>query len=31
MKTELQTKYDFKSVEEGRYDFWLKEGFFRIW
>ena len=28
MKTELQTKYDFKSVEEGRYDFWLKEGFF---
>lgn len=23
-------KYDFKLVEEGRYDFWLKEGFFEF-
>jgi len=28
MKIELQTKYDFKSVEDGRYDFWLKNGYF---
>ncbi len=24
----LETKYDFKKVEEGKYDFWLKGGFF---
>jgi len=28
-KTNLSTKYDFKEVEEGRYDFWLKNDFFR--
>jgi len=26
--TNLKTKYDFKEVEEGRYQTWLKEGFF---
>ena len=25
---ELKPKYDFKEVEEGKYDFWLKGGFF---
>ncbi len=25
---ELKAKYDFKEVEEGKYDFWLKGGFF---
>lgn len=28
-KTNLSTKYDFKEVEKGRYDFWLKNDFFR--
>ncbi len=28
MKIELNTKYDFKEVEKGRYDFWLKNDFF---
>ena len=28
MNKELNTKYDFKTVEEGKYDFWLKGGFF---
>lgn len=28
MSKELNTKYDFKMVEEGKYDFWLKGGFF---
>ena len=28
MKKEMNTKYDFKSVESGKYDYWLKEGFF---
>ena len=28
MKIELQTKYDFKSVEAGRYDYWLSKGYF---
>lgn len=30
-KTNLSTKYDFKEVEKGRYDFWLKNDFFRAW
>ena len=25
---ELKPKYDFKEVENGKYDFWLKKGFF---
>ena len=25
---DLSTKYDFKKVEEGKYDYWIKEGFF---
>ena len=25
---EIKPKYDFKEVEEGKYDFWLKGGFF---
>ena len=25
---EIKPKYDFKEVEEGNYDFWLKGGFF---
>ena len=28
MKKEMNTKYDFKSVESGKYEYWLKEGFF---
>lgn len=28
MKKELKPKYDFKEVEEGKYDFWIKNGFF---
>ena len=28
MNKELKPKYDFKEVEEGKYDFWLKGGFF---
>ncbi|MBE6137483.1 MAG: valine--tRNA ligase [Erysipelotrichaceae bacterium] len=28
MSKELKPKYDFKEVEEGKYDFWLKGGFF---
>ena len=28
MKKELKPKYDFKEVEEGKYDFWLEGGFF---
>ncbi len=28
MNQTLKTKYDFKEVEEGKYDFWLKGGFF---
>nr|WP_210994106.1 valine--tRNA ligase [Acholeplasma granularum] len=28
MKINLETKYNFKSVEEGRYDYWLSKGFF---
>ncbi len=28
MSKELETKYNFKKVEEGKYDFWLKGGFF---
>ncbi len=28
MRKEMDTKYDFKQVEEGKYDYWLKEGFF---
>ncbi|MGM9969554.1 MAG: valine--tRNA ligase [Anaeroplasma sp.] len=28
MSKELKTKYDFKEVENGKYDFWLKGGFF---
>ena len=28
MKIELNPKYEFKKVEENRYDFWLKKGFF---
>ena len=26
---DLSTKYDFKSVEEGKYDKWVKEGYFK--
>ncbi|HHX76385.1 MAG TPA: valine--tRNA ligase [Acholeplasmataceae bacterium] len=29
MKKTLQPKYDFKTVEEGRYDIWLKNGYFK--
>nr|WP_240452998.1 valine--tRNA ligase [Acholeplasma equirhinis] len=29
MKKELSTKYDFKQVEEGRYQFWLDNEFFK--
>ena len=25
---ELKTKYDFNEVEQGKYDFWLKGGYF---
>ena len=25
---DLSTKYDFKKVEEGKYEYWVKEGFF---
>ena len=28
MSKELKPKYDFKEVEQGKYDFWLKGGFF---
>jgi valyl-tRNA synthetase len=28
MSKELKPKYDFKEVEAGKYDFWLKGGFF---
>ena len=28
MKKELKPKYDFKEVENGKYEFWLKGGFF---
>ena len=28
MKKELSTKYDFNDVENGKYEFWLKGGFF---
>ncbi len=28
MNKELKPKYDFKEVEKGKYDFWLKGGFF---
>lgn len=28
MSKELKTKYDFKEVEQGKYEFWLKGGFF---
>ena len=28
MSKELNSKYDFKMVENGKYEFWLKEGFF---
>ena len=28
MNKELNTKYDFKMVENGKYEFWLKGGFF---
>ncbi len=28
MNKELKTKYDFKEVEQGKYEFWLKGGFF---
>ncbi len=28
MNKELKPKYDFKEVEEGKYDFWLKGGYF---
>ncbi len=28
MKKEMAPKYDFKNVEKGKYDYWLKEGFF---
>ena len=28
MSKELKPKYDFKEVEKGKYDFWLKGGFF---
>ena len=27
-KSEMETKYDPKKVEEGKYEYWLKEGFF---
>ena len=26
---DLSTKYDFKKVEEGKYDKWVKEGYFK--
>lgn len=29
MNKQLSTKYDFKEVENGRYDFWLKNEFFK--
>ena len=28
MSKELKPKYDFNEVEQGKYDFWLKGGFF---
>ena len=28
MKENLAPKYDHKAVEEGRYDHWVKEGYF---
>ena len=28
MSKELNSKYDFKMVENGKYEFWLKGGFF---
>ncbi len=28
MNKELKTKYDFKEVEQGKYEFWLRGGFF---
>lgn len=28
MRKQMEPKYDFKSVENGKYDYWLKEGFF---
>ena len=28
MRKEMNSKYDFKSVENGKYEYWLKEGFF---
>ncbi len=28
MRKEMNSKYDFKSVESGKYEYWLKEGFF---
>ena len=28
MRKQMEPKYDFKTVEQGKYDYWLKEGFF---
>ncbi len=28
---DLSTKYDFKQVEQGKYEYWVKEGFFYSW
>jgi valyl-tRNA synthetase len=31
MEKNLAQKYDHKAVEEGRYDGWVKQGYFHCW